>query len=81
MNRWSFSILCLLTLLPLAANAKTNQLPRTGQSTVYAAHDDGDTKGGINWPVPRFILDFRYTALPSHLRGGAWSSSLIVKQA
>ena len=30
-------------------------LPETGQTTSYAAGDDGDLKRGIVWPVPRFI--------------------------
>ncbi len=30
------------------------ELPKTGQSTSYAAGDDGDLQRGKAWPVPRF---------------------------
>jgi hypothetical protein len=30
------------------------ELPRTGQTTSYAAGDDGDLQRGIAWPSPRF---------------------------
>ncbi len=29
-------------------------IPRTGQTTSYAAGDDGDLGSGVDWPVPRF---------------------------
>jgi len=31
------------------------QLPRTGQTTSYAAGDDGAIKAGVAWPSPRFV--------------------------
>ena len=30
-------------------------LPRTGQTSTWAAGDDGDTEIGVAWPTPRFI--------------------------
>jgi hypothetical protein len=29
-------------------------VPRTGQTTSYAANDDGDLQAGVTWPNPRF---------------------------
>ena len=29
-------------------------LPKTGQTTIYAAGDDGDLQKGVAWPTPRF---------------------------
>jgi uncharacterized repeat protein (TIGR01451 family) len=31
-------------------------LPRTGQTTSYAAGDDGALRKGVNWPDPRFTV-------------------------
>ncbi|MFW5807290.1 MAG: hypothetical protein ACOCWU_06440, partial [Spirochaetota bacterium] len=30
------------------------ELPRTGQTDMYAAGDDGDLQTGVPWPTPRF---------------------------
>ena len=43
----------LLLLIPVFASAAVS-LPKTGQTTSYAAGDDGDLKRGTPWPSPRF---------------------------
>jgi hypothetical protein len=30
-------------------------LPKTGQSIIYSAGDDGDLEKGFAWPIPRFV--------------------------
>jgi parallel beta-helix repeat protein len=35
----------------------TINLPRTGQTTSYAAEDDGDIRAGVPWPSPRFAVN------------------------
>jgi hypothetical protein len=47
---------CLLMCLPISAYAAI-QLPQSGQTSNYAASDDGETKMGKSWPVPRFSIN------------------------
>jgi len=45
---------CLLQVLPGQAAAPPAPVPQTGQTTSYAAGDDGATQRGVAWPSPRF---------------------------
>jgi len=38
----------------VVSDGGTIALPKTGQTTSYAAGDDGDLEGGVAWPNPRF---------------------------
>lgn len=52
-----FSIIWTLLfffILSGIAGAGTLKLPQTGQTTSYAAGDDGETGKGVAWPTPRF---------------------------
>jgi hypothetical protein len=49
-------------------------LPRTGQTTSYAAEDDGDLKNGLAWPVPRFTDNLNGT-ITDNLTGLMWEQS------
>jgi hypothetical protein len=52
-------VFCLVALSLLftfsLAYAQPATLWRTGQTTSYAAGDDGELQRGVDWPVPRFI--------------------------
>ncbi len=50
-------------------------LPKTGQTTVYAAGDNGDLQKGIAWPSPRFtpISAVSGTVMADQLTGLVWS--------
>ena len=34
------------------------QVPKTGQTEFYATGDDGDLERGVNWPNPRFKINY-----------------------
>ncbi|MEI6209705.1 MAG: DUF1566 domain-containing protein [Desulfuromonadales bacterium] len=55
----------------IAYAAGTITLPRTGQTTSYAAGDDGDLKKGITWPSPRFTDNGNGT-VTDNLTGLIW---------
>ena len=46
-------------------------LPRTGQTRVYSAGDDGSLQAGIEWPVPRFT-DNGDGTITDNLTGLMW---------
>jgi len=46
-------------------------LPRTGQTTKYAAGDDGDLQKGVAWPSPRFTDNSNGT-VTDNLTGLIW---------
>jgi hypothetical protein len=46
-------------------------LPRTGQTLIYAAGDDGAIKAGVVWPTPRFINNMDGT-ITDNLTGLMW---------
>ncbi len=46
-------------------------VPRTGQTTSYAAGDDGALKAGVVWPVPRFT-DSNNGTVTDNLTGLVW---------
>ena len=54
---------------PLVANAF---VPQTGQTTSYAAGDDGDLQVGVEWPVSRFI-DNGDGTVTDNLTGLIWA--------
>jgi hypothetical protein len=49
----------------------TNQLPKTGQTTSYAAGDDGALQKGVAWPNPRFTDNTNGT-VTDNLTGLVW---------
>jgi streptogramin lyase len=46
-------------------------LPRTGQTTIYAAGDDGAIQAGVAWPIPRFTDNGDQTVM-DNLTGLMW---------
>jgi hypothetical protein len=69
-NRITIFIMLLCTF-PLCAIAGTIQLPKTGQSTSYAAGDDGDLQRGVAWPGQRFTDNGNGT-VTDNLTGLIW---------
>jgi len=49
-------MLVVLFITSTVAFADQVQLPKTGQTTKYAAVDDGDLQKGAEWPTPRFAV-------------------------
>ncbi len=49
----------------------TIQLPKTGQTLVYAANDDGSLQKGVAWPSPRFTNNSNGT-VTDNLTGLIW---------
>lgn len=54
------------------------QLPKTGQTTSYAAGDDGDLQLGVAWPNPRFTnpdgtIPVSASTVMDHLTGLMWT--------
>lgn len=51
----AFSLTLLLASVAIClAETSSPKLPQTGQTTSYAAGDDGALKNGVGWPDPRF---------------------------
>jgi len=46
--------IALFALSVVALASPLAPVPKTGQTIVYHAGDDGDTRRGVNWPSPRF---------------------------
>jgi hypothetical protein len=59
-NRTTMVLMAALfmVLLPVLSMAGTVDLPRTGQTTIYATGDDGDIHAGVEWPYPRFAITY-----------------------
>ncbi|MES0335666.1 MAG: DUF1566 domain-containing protein [Candidatus Magnetobacterium sp. LHC-1] len=57
-----------------AAHAGTVSLPQTGQTTTYAAGDDGALQKGVAWPSPRFTDNGDQT-VTDNLTGLMWTKS------
>ncbi|MBF0539427.1 MAG: DUF1566 domain-containing protein, partial [Nitrospirae bacterium] len=55
-----------------AAHAATVSLPQTGQTTSYAAGDDGALQKGVAWPNPRFTVNSDQT-VNDNLTGLVWT--------
>ena len=68
MRKLLLTILCMLMLAPIVAQASSVQLPTTGQSASLAAGDDGAVQAGKPWPVPRFV-DNRNGTVGDNLTG------------
>lgn len=49
-------------------------LPKTGQTTIYAAWDDGDLEKGVAWPDPRFADNGNGT-ICDNLTGLMWEQA------
>lgn len=75
MRNWSFHIVLLALLflsVTLPAQSFASDLPaKTGQTTSYAAGDDGDLKKGVGWPSPRFTDNDNGT-VTDHLTDLIW---------
>ncbi|KJU84605.1 conserved hypothetical protein, secreted, partial [Candidatus Magnetobacterium bavaricum] len=74
-HRFSYLLLVILTAAWLiqpcltgAAHAGTVSLPQTGQTTTYAAGDDGALQIGVAWSNPRFT-DNRDQTMTDNLTG------------
>ncbi|MBF0539421.1 MAG: DUF1566 domain-containing protein, partial [Nitrospirae bacterium] len=52
--------------------AGTVSLPKTGQTTSYAAGDDGALQVGVAWPYPRFTVNGDQT-VTDNLTGLVWT--------
>jgi hypothetical protein len=59
-------------ICPAAANADQVSVAKTGQTTSYAAGDDGDLQKGVAWPDPRFT-DNRDGTVTDNLTGLMWA--------
>jgi len=51
------------------------KIPATGQTTSYAAGDDGDLEIGISWPVSRFVVDIEDVTVTDNLTGLMWQKT------
>ena len=71
MKRYTIILLCLVLMLPGLVAAATLQLPKTGQTTSYAAGDDGALQKGTAWPSPRFTDNANGT-ITDNLTGLIW---------
>jgi hypothetical protein len=64
--------MAMLIIMPAIALAATVDLPKTGQTTLYAAGDDGDLEAGVAWPSPRFTDNGNGT-VTDNLTGLMWT--------
>ncbi|MBF0592917.1 MAG: DUF1566 domain-containing protein, partial [Nitrospirae bacterium] len=71
---WGMLVLLVAIALCLAgaAHAATVSLPQTGQTTSYAAGDDGALQKGVAWPNPRFTVNSDQT-VNDNLTGLVWT--------
>jgi hypothetical protein len=67
-------MIAALVAMPAFALAATVDLPKTGQTTSYAAGDDGDLQKGVAWPSPRFTDNFDGT-VTDNLTGLMWTKN------
>jgi hypothetical protein len=65
--------LLLFFVIPAFALAGTVQLPQTGQTTSYAAGDDGNLRMGVAWPNPRFTVSG--DCVTDNLTGLMWTKN------
>ena len=61
----------LSTFAISTAYAEQALVPQTGQTTSYAAGDDGDVQEGVPWPNPRFTDNANGT-ITDNLTGLVW---------
>ena len=66
-------MLAVLFIASTAAFADKVQLPKTGQTTKYAAGDDGDLRKGAAWPSPRFAVSG--DCVTDNLTGLMWAKN------
>ncbi|MCF8146192.1 MAG: DUF1566 domain-containing protein [Deltaproteobacteria bacterium] len=59
------------TLDQVYEKAIPTQVPKTGQTTSYRTHDDGDLEKGVTWPSPRFT-DNEDGTVTDNLTGLIW---------
>jgi len=62
----------LMLVFPNVGHAAMSHLPATGQSTGYAAGDDGNLKAGLAWPGSRFLSNAD-TSITDSLTNLTWS--------
>ena len=67
----------ILSLPKDAYAAGAVELPKTGQTTSYAARDDGNLQIGVAWPDPRFTVGTGAEAdcVTDNLTGLMWSKN------
>jgi len=65
------NIVVIILLVSGFTFAGTVSLPQTGQTTKFAAGDDGDIQAGVAWPIPRF-LDNGDGTVTDNLTGLMW---------
>jgi hypothetical protein len=73
-GRVGLALVAALSMVALGGSAHAAgliDLARTGQTTSYAAGDDGDLQAGVAWPTPRFIANPDGT-LTDALTGLVW---------
>ncbi|MBF0538812.1 MAG: DUF1566 domain-containing protein [Nitrospirae bacterium] len=80
-NRFSSLLLVIIAAVGLilpclagAAHAGTVNLPQTGQTTTYAAGDDGALQMGVAWPNKRFTDNGDQT-MTDNLTGLVWTKN------
>ena len=66
-------MLAVLFITSTVACADKVQLPKTGQTTKYAAGDDGDLRKGAAWRGPRFAVS--NDCVTDNLTGLMWSKN------
>lgn len=66
------------TLDDIYALAWPARVPKTGQTTSYAARDDGDLEKGVAWPNPRFTDNANGT-VTDNLTGLMWMKNANVR--
>lgn len=71
MSRLFVPCMLLLTLLTAPAVASAVYLPQSGQTTSFAAGDDGDIRTGVAWPSPRYV-DNGDGTISDNLTGLMW---------
>ncbi len=49
-----FILLISSLIVSTTSQAKASNVPKSGQTTLYATGDDGDLQKGVSWPSPRF---------------------------
>jgi hypothetical protein len=74
-KRGAFFLLWVMLILNAGlAYAGAVQLPMTGQTTPYAAGDDGSLQKGVTWPIPRFA-DRGNGTVTDTLTGLIWTTN------
>ena len=71
-KRAIFLMSILVMMAGFAYAAPPAEVPKTGQTTIYYAGDDGDIQAGVAWPLPRFT-DNEDGTVTDNLTGLVWT--------